>query len=69
LKKSDEIIAELTSDDNGDETSLRTNAFIFKNKNKRYYFKSKQIITTTSRPELLGKEVEANIELFNYQED
>ena len=47
-----------------DEPSyLRTNAFIFDNKKREYFFKSHQFINTTTKPEELGKVVDIDLSL------
>lgn len=60
--KEDEVILDLRCDD-GDETYFKTNAFIFDDVNKTYYFKSHQIVTTSSIKEQLGEVVDMDVEL------
>ena len=61
-KSKDEIVLELIHFD-VEETYLKTNAFIFDDCKKDYYFDSHQIINTTSNHTNLGKHVDLNITL------
>ena len=60
----DEVVLDITHY-NGikDETYMRSNAFIFYDSNKKYYFNSYQIVTTTSKEKDLGKIVNIDISL------
>ena len=60
-----EIMVDIVSEDN----TLHTNAFIFDDDLKEYYFLSKQTIITASNPELLGKVVELSLILQPYDEN
>ena len=60
--KEDEAVVDLRCDD-GDETYFKTNAFIFDDVDKTYYFKSHQIVTTSSIKEQLGEVVDIDVEL------
>lgn len=60
----DEVVLDITHYDGiEDETYMRSNAFIFDDSNKKYYFNSYQIVTTTSNEKDLGKIVNINISL------
>ena len=60
----DEVILDITHFDGiHDETFMRSNALIFDDPNKMYYFSSHQIVTTTHKEEDLGKVVGINISL------
>lgn len=60
--KKDEIVLDVTHyDSDGKETYMRSNAFILDDLHKKYYFKSHQIVTTTSQKDDLGKVVDLNI--------
>ena len=60
----EEVILDITHFDGiKDETYLRSNAFIFDDPNKLYYFKSHQIITTSQKEKNLGKVVDIGIQL------
>jgi hypothetical protein len=58
----DEIILNIIHDD-GDETYIKTNAFIFDDPNKTYYFKSHQIVVCSLNKNKLGKEENLDIVL------
>lgn len=61
---SEEVILDITHFDGvKDKTYMRSNAFIFDDPNKVYYFNSHQIITTTPKEKNLGKVVDINIQL------
>ena len=49
-----------------EDSLFKTNAFIFDNNLQKYYFNSKQTITTSNDPEHLGKIVEMDIVLQSY---
>lgn len=58
----DEIILDVKV--NKDETySIFTNAFLFKDNTKDYYFKSHQFITTSNNPDDLGKPMNIDVTL------
>lgn len=60
----EEVILDITHFDGvKDKTYMRSNAFIFDDPNKVYYFNSHQIITTTPKEKNLGKVVDINIQL------
>ena len=60
----EEVILDITHFDGvKDQTFMRSNAFIFDDPNKVYYFNSHQIITTTPKEKNLGKVVDINIQL------
>ena len=59
----DEFVVDIVLDD-ADITYLKTNAFIFDDENKTYYFKTHQIINTSSNPNDLGKVVDLDASLF-----
>ena len=63
--KQNEIVASIT----GEGSSLKTNAFIFDNDLQKYYFMSKQKITTSNDPEHLGKMVELDIILQPFDKE
>ena len=46
---------------NNEETYMRSNAFIFDDASKEYYFKSHQIINSSDKKEDLGKQININI--------
>lgn len=65
-KSQDEIKLEIIDNDlheDGDNTYLYTNAFIFNDEHKEYYFNSHQVINTSDKPENLGKSVDLIISL------
>ena len=60
----EEVILDITHFDGvKDETYLHSNAFIFDDPGKVYYFNSHQIITTTPKEKNLGKVVDISIQL------
>ena len=60
----EEVILDITHFDGvKNKTYMRSNAFIFDDPNKVYYFNSHQIITTTPKEKNLGKVVDINIQL------
>lgn len=60
----EEVILDITHFDGiKDETYMRSNAFIFDDPNKAYYFNSHQIITTTPKEKNLGKVIDFNVVL------
>lgn len=60
----EEVILDITHFDGiKDETYLRSNAFIFDDPGKVYYFNSHQIITTSQKEKNLGKVVDISIQL------
>ena len=60
----EEVILDITHFDGvKDETYLHSNAFIFDDPGKVYYFDSHQIITTTPKEKNLGKVVDISIQL------
>ena len=60
----EEVVLDITHFDGAkDETYLHSNAFIFDDPDKEYYFNSHQIVTTTSKEKDLGKVVDINIQL------
>lgn len=61
-KKDSEIIYESFLDD-GDETFLKTNAFIFDDHEKTYYYKSHQIVVASTKKDVLGTNVDCDIVL------
>lgn len=63
--KTEEIVVDIV----GEDSLFKTNAFIFDNDLQKYYFISKQRITTSNDPEHLGKMVEISIALQPYDED
>ena len=52
-----------------EDSIFKTNAFIFDNNLQRYYFNSKQRITTSNDPEHLGKIVELDTVLQPYDDE
>lgn len=63
-KEKDLIYLDFESNDNGDFTYLKSNAFVNKQE-KNLYFIAKEIVTTSSNPENLGKAVELNLYLYS----
>lgn len=61
-KKDSEIIYESFLDD-GDETYLKTNAFIFDDHEKTYYYKSHQIVVASTKKDVLGTNADCDIVL------
>ncbi len=60
----EEVILDITHFDGvKDQTYMRSNAFIFDDPNKVYYFNSHQIITTTPKEKNLGKVIDFNVVL------
>ena len=57
-----EVVVDITADD-GDESYLRTNAFVMDDDSKTYYFRSKQYVVTAHNPKNLGKEISLDIKL------
>ena len=61
----DEVILDITHFDGiRDKTYMRSNALIFDDPSKVYYFNSHQIITTTPKEKNLGKVIDFNIVFF-----
>lgn len=59
-----EVILDITHFDGiKDETYMRSNASIFDDPSKVYYFNSHQIITTTPKEKNLGKVVDISVQL------
>ena len=58
----DELKVDITLHD-VDITYLKTNAFIFDDENKEYYFKSYQVVTTSDCLENIGKSVDLDMTL------
>lgn len=64
LSSPEEVILDIAHCDGiENRTYLRSNAFIFDDSNKEYYFNSHQIVTTTSKRKNLGKVVDINVRL------
>ena len=55
MKKEDEISLSIQNDDLGENNFVITNAFIFDDKEKSYYFKSNQTINTSTHRNRVGK--------------